>query len=177
MKISCKYCSYDILSENVNIASSVAKCHHCNSVFKFANDATSNSDHNDYKEDIPLLKRIKVTRYPSELVIEKKCFNAKYIRVTFNCVLLIAMTIWFLIDDNSSSYGVTRRDILFMCFASIVMILYLIVGYVNKTLITVGYHSLSIKHAPIPWFGYKKINLAEIKQIYCKEEKRYILDK
>ncbi len=46
-----------------------------------------------------------------------------------------------------------------------------IAGYLNQTFITLDNANLTIRHAPIPWFGNRIIPIDTIRQLYCKAGK------
>lgn len=45
---------------------------------------------------------------------------------------------------------------------------YVLAGYVNKTYIHVDHFAISIRHAPLPWFGSRTVDAQDIKQVYVK---------
>jgi hypothetical protein len=47
---------------------------------------------------------------------------------------------------------------------------YTLAGYLNKTVIEVGFDSLTIKHGPLLTWGNRKISPRELKQLYVKED-------
>lgn len=44
-----------------------------------------------------------------------------------------------------------------------------IANILNSTIITVGYDTVSVRHAPMAWFGNKDVFKHDIKQLYVKE--------
>jgi hypothetical protein len=44
-------------------------------------------------------------------------------------------------------------------------------GFYNKTLVTVGSGSLSIRHTPLPWPGNRTLQSSELTQLYSEERK------
>jgi hypothetical protein len=47
---------------------------------------------------------------------------------------------------------------------------YTLAGYVNKTIVRINYEKISVRHRPLPYWGYKTVQSGDIKQLYSKEK-------
>ena len=43
-------------------------------------------------------------------------------------------------------------------------------GFLNKTDVIIDSLNLEVKHYPVKWFGNKKIDITDIKQLYTSEK-------
>ncbi len=88
-------------------------------------------------------------------------------------IQLLMAGIWIFVSLFVPVLGIERGApaLLYAVIVSIaVLVGYAIVaGRVNRTHITVASGSLSIRHAPLPWWGNVEVDAESIMQIYCQD--------
>jgi len=169
MQINCKKCGAEIPAENVNVERLIAKCSKCNSVFSFADSfGDAERAQSVRRLNVPMPERFKMENVGSDLKITRRWFSWIFVALTFFAIFWNGfMAVWF---GMAISQGIWIMALFGLLHGGIgiVLLYYVLSGYLNKTVVTVNRQSLEIKHGPLPYPG-KKLNSVDIKQLYCKE--------
>jgi hypothetical protein len=103
------------------------------------------------------------------LNITYRWWSAKYI---FLLVFCIAWDSFLVFWYSMATKGAPLIMILFPIghvAVGIWLTYYTIAGFVNRTVINVNRQWLSVTHGPIPWIGNKRIEIAQVMQLFAEE--------
>lgn len=101
-------------------------------------------------------------------------------RAAFGFVLLIALAVTgfstFFMLSTLTSGPLTLADMMYMPLVFLLVGLGLmywsLVKTFNKTVLTIDPLEVSVKHVPIPWFGQRTLQVADMKRLYCESYER-----
>jgi hypothetical protein len=125
--------------------------------------------------EIGIPDHIQVDKEFQHLRIVRKWFGFKFVFLTLFVIVWDA----FLINWYSNGFSSSFQDgfeLMFVLFplvhvaVGLGLTYYVLAGYLNKTFIDVDFTSLSIKHAPLPFWGNKTVSSKTIRQLYCKRD-------
>jgi ribosomal protein S27AE len=173
MKLDCPKCGNEILADNMNLDRMVAKCDKCHSVFSFADKFDSSNL--SYRLDAPKPDKVEVENDGSRLILHWRWFNWTFVLITV--FALFWNGIMFSFVGGALVDGLQGEDLIsafpFLCFphfwVGLALIYYVLTGYLNKTTVTADYTHLKVQHSPLPWWGQKQMDTADIVQLYAKE--------
>ena len=114
---------------------------------------------------------LQVEENSQELIFERKWFTPTHIFLIFFVLFWNGFLVfWYFMASQING----DAKLIFMLFplihvsVGIFIIYYTIAGFVNKTTIRADKMELSIRHAPMPWWGNKILEKSDIKQFYTK---------
>jgi hypothetical protein len=170
--LKCKNCRRIIPAKNINLASYMAKCDHCNHIFNFTPQLSIKTIEEDDRAAPP--EGIDILRLNSQLDIDIAWRHNPITKFLvffvffWDFVVLVLLTV-FLASGVYEIIWVLSIHLI-MAFA---MNYWLAVVFFNRTNINVNERALEIKHKPLYWPFYpnRYINIADIQQLYCT---RYI---
>lgn len=125
--------------------------------------------------EIGIPDNIQIARNFQHLRIIRRWFGVKFILLTLFVIVWDA----FLINWYASAFRSSFQDpveLMFVLFplvhvaVGIGLTYYVLAGYCNKTLIDVDFNAIVIRHAPLPFWGNKKVTSKNIVQLYCKRD-------
>ncbi len=184
MKLSCESCGALIPADDINLERLVAKCRHCDSVFSFDGRLAGRVAP---RRRPPLPKGLAIEKgeppLPSEptyrtapvaergpLEITRRWFRPHHLGLLFFCVFWDGfLVVWY------SLGSLMHVPLLFFIFPLLHVAVGLgltystLAGLVNRTFIGVADGSLSIRHAPLPWFGNRSIPVEHLRQLYVRD--------
>lgn len=173
MQLKCSVCKSNILSDDsddINIDSSIVKCHSCFEVGDKLNNAQPLSS--DYvKSNVEMPKCFSVDKSGRELIITKRWFTLAVFPFLFVCILFDLGGFPVVIKEVTANVPLIFKLIRLICYVGVAVCFHYIVlvGLLNKTFIKVIYPNISVEHSPIPWPGNKVIRTSEIDQLFCEE--------
>ena len=115
--------------------------------------------------DIGLPDKMSITRQYDSMTIIRNWFDLEVIAISVFAVFWNG-----LIFNNNSNFERVESLPWIHILAGIALSYYAITGWFNKTYIHVKKYQIQISHKPLPWIGNKKIDVADIKQLYGKEK-------
>ncbi len=169
MQVTCKQCGSEIPVENLNLDRMIAKCTECNAVFNFE-DQMEDTDREQpaEKPEVSMPKGFQVENRGQELIITRRWFGLMFIFLAFFCVIWDGfMVFWFGMAFSEGSLMMAGFGTLHAA-VGIGLTYYVLAGFFNKTVITVGGRNFTVKHRPLPFPG-KELDPNDIEQLYCKE--------
>ena len=175
MKIICNSCNHEIPAADVNIQDKLAKCVKCNNLFDFSRQLKVIKPNNinkgkKQKTELGMPKNIHLRNDLSHLTIFIKWFSPTIIFLIFFCIMWDGfMGFWFYMAISKKLYPMA----LFGTIHGLVglgLTYYVIAALFNKTIIFVDYDILTIKHKPFPFWGNKKVNAQDLKQLYVNQK-------
>ena len=113
------------------------------------------------------------------LRITRRWFGLKFIFLTLFVIIWDAFLISWYSRAFSPNFFQGGADFMFVLFplghvaVGIGLTYYVLAGYLNKTIIDVNFNSITIRHAPIPFWGNKKVSSKTVRQLYCKKDDYY----
>ena len=149
MHLNCPECSSTIVSDDVNLVKTIAKCKDCNNIFEFTDQLEKALPPLPFGEEIVMPPGIEVLRLMSELEIMVK-WRASASYFTFFFALFWNAFIAIVGVIAIVSGGLIPMLFMIPFFLVGVYLIYSSIGYlVNTTYITVNENRLSIEHRPI----------------------------
>lgn len=173
MQLKCPACGSEILSDDININSSVAKCHRCNEVFEFGNKlSSSQTSSSDYdKSNVEMPKSFSVNQSGRELIITRRWLSLKIFGLLFFCIFWDAfLVVWYHLAFTKGAPLIFKLFPLIHVGVGVFLTYTVIAGFFNKTFIKVMHPNISVEHFPIPWPGNKIMRIGEIEQLFCEEK-------
>ncbi len=177
-ELRCKNCGAPIENEGIDLDLAMAKCSHCGTIFSLkgmpsresAPGEPATTGQPDQRVLVPTPKRIKVFNQGEALQITYRWFGIKFIFMIFFTIFWNGfMLTWHGISLRSGMWAMSLFGLLHTA-VGIGMAYYTLAGLLNQTTIQVKNRELTIRHAPLPWWGNKRIRALDIEQIYSKEK-------
>ncbi len=166
-KLLCHECGEPIPAADVNIALGIAKCTECDVVFNFGAAAQAAQIR---RAEVPMPKGITVDDLGSSFAIMHRWFGIQYIFLAIWCVAWDGFLIfWYSMALTTGSWIMTLFPIIHVAVGASLSY-YTLAGFLNRTVISVDASLISIRHAPLPWWGNKDLPTLQVKQLYCKEK-------
>jgi hypothetical protein len=179
MKLHCPSCGRPIRADDINLATSFAKCRACNSVFDFR-DSVRNQEHRagpDGPPVAPLLPRstrIKIEDFAGVLRLRWRWFSPSHVAAALFCVVWDSFLVCWYTAAFTRSKGVEWMMVLFPVIhvtIGVSLTYATLCGFFNSTTIEVGFDELRVRHGPLPWAGNRQFMASAIVQLHCEEKK------
>lgn len=188
MKIDCAECGARILAEDVDLPTSMAKCRNCNAVFSFADRVRRAPVVQRERLRAPRPEGIVVRETDAKftepgyrnapknggsITIVRRWFSPHFIFLTFFCVAWDAFLVFWYSTATSGPGPFALIAVIFPLAhvaVGVGLTYYTIAGYVNRTTFHLDAHSLTVRHAPLPWKGNHTLAREDIQQLYCEEQ-------
>lgn len=128
---------------------------------------------NNFSE-LNLPKKFTLKLYDEYMHITLSWFGAKTVAATLIAVSSIGFT-YFLFFSNSSNMTITASPLMITLLPWISTIsavgisYYTLTTWLNKTHIFVSKSAIEVKSKPLPWFGNRRLETKNVKQLYSKE--------
>lgn len=172
MNLRCVNCGEPIPAKNINIQKTLALCDHCETVFDFSKNISS-----ELSTEKPKNRKVK---QPVDLLInenhEQLHLHLKWSLKIVPPMISILMGLWFLVgfvfpmlavlNGNGETLGI---GLLLGAFP----IYYFISLLVNRTQLDVNDTVLSAVGKPLPWFDGKNVNVDQINTISYQQSKSF----
>lgn len=165
-KIHCPSCDEEVVSNDINLQNSVAKCGHCNVIFSIEEEMENVKTKNEFKQQILRPEGIDLFYFGDELDITTvqhiQGFDAW--AIGFAPLMAIGTIMHFFLADNPiPSFFPISFSILALYY------IYKAFNYSNnKTYIDINNRFLSIRHRPKTFRKDKMFAADEIDQLYLK---------
>ncbi|HMQ60322.1 MAG TPA: hypothetical protein PKE06_06625 [Flavilitoribacter sp.] len=171
----CPNCNSLIPAADINIASLVAKCNHCNSVFSFDRQVSAVPERSYKRAEVMLPRGFEAFSTLSALDVEiswRQTSDGMGFLLFFTLFWNFIVFIFVFIGLASGEY----KMLLFISVHLLVgvsLLYYVIATFVNKTYIQVSRRQVSIVHTPLklPFYKDKSIFSNELDQLYVQ---RYV---
>ena len=191
--MNCPRCRALVLADDVNLEHLLAKCRHCQEVFRFSTaeieavsdklreqdkPSTAISEELLDQEKLPVRSIAKVRApKPDTIFVEDDGANLRLVRRWFDYSYIgtaIFCVFWdgFLVMWYSIAFSVDG-PVLMIIFPimHVVVGVWLtyttIAGFFNSTVVTLSETTLEVKHGPVPWLGNVSVPVTAIEQLYC----------
>ena len=165
--LDCRRCGAQIRSENINLSNALAKCHQCHAVFGFA-DQLSGGKPKPPAVSMPLPEGVSMSEQAGMLRLEARWFRPMlFIYLVFCIVWNTFLVLWYMQPGNTEDIG-ALFPILHVA-AGVGLTYWTIAGFVNRTIVGVSAHYLTIRHQPLPWPGKKHVAVRDLQQLFCQE--------
>lgn len=181
MALFCPRCREQVRAEDVNLQTQLAKCRVCHEVFSF--DLPKRPLDNMIipgPTRVPKPNSLRVEDDGEVRRIVQSWFTPAIIPLLLFCIVWDTfLVVWYAFalfgEDQGDGVG-WWLALLFPLFhvAIGVGLTYLVLaGLLNRTIVTVTADRLTVRHGPIPTGGNRSLEISEIAQIYCEENKKH----
>ena len=173
----------DVLAERKNSEINSVSADMPEVVFKDKQDSTetdSTDNENTNKEsetdkfiELVLPKKFTLDLYDDYMHITLSWFGKKTFVATLIAVFYIGSSLVLFFSENTTITGSPLMIKLAPWISSIIgvgILYYTLTTWLNKTHIFVSQKAIEINHKPLPWFGNKRLETKNIKQLYSKRE-------
>ncbi len=119
-----------------------------------------------------LPKKFTLNLYENYMHITLSWFGKKTFVATLIAVFHIGFSLVFFISESTTMTGSPLMIKLAPWISTILglgILYYALTTWLNKTHIFVSQNAIEVKHKPLPWFGNKRLETKNIKQLYSKE--------
>lgn len=191
MKIDCPECGARVLAEDLELTSKMAKCRACNAVFSFAEAALSTPSTQGelartqtrapQPEGITVREESEGSGEPGyrdapgagpSITLVRRWFTPQVVFLLFFCIGWDSfLFFWY----ASAFKGSGPFSLLMVVFpvahvaVGVGLSYYTLAGFLNRTTFRLDHQAFSIRHAPLPWKGNRRIPRDEITQLFCEE--------
>jgi hypothetical protein len=169
VKLTCPECGTPAEAANIHLDRMVAKCANCNAVWSFDEQFAQQPAPTLDEMPVPRPTDIKMDDTGGELMFSWRSSTIAGIILGIFAVLWNGfMLVWF-------GIAVATRAWFMLAFGSLHAVLGLGMGYmalgaiINTATLRVNASEITLRHAPLPWFGNRRLDTASIAQLYTKE--------
>lgn len=186
MKLSCPSCSAPIAAPSVNLELALAKCDACHDVFSFAEQLGVDPSAALTRpvgappaappapvsvRDVPQPRGVEATQDGDQLVLRYRWFHPTYLGLLLFCVFWDGFLVfWYGIALTSGAGAEMFVGPLLHVAVGLGLSWYVLAGLVNRTTVTVSRGRISVAHGPVPWPGAKKLDAAEVAQLWFEQK-------
>ncbi len=171
MELDCKKCGAPVPVDHIDFNRRIATCSYCGTSFVFG-DAFGEADgfHSVTRYEIPMPPNYRLEHTGSDLKITRRWFRPTVIPLTIFTLLWNGfMLFWFGIAISQKIWMMALCGSLHGAVG--IFLLYgVLVGYLNRTIVSVNMQELSVWHGPLPYPGNKRLDSFNIEQLYSKAQ-------
>lgn len=161
-KVTCKNCGKDIPAKNVNIQKAIAKCENCDCVFHFDNQIILS------RPEIGMPENFEILKLRNSINISYKWLSPIHHFLFFFTLFWNGfMAFWYYNAITEEIWIMAIFGILHLA-VGIFLFYFTLAAFFNSTHINATHNKLEIRHKPLWWKGNQTIDVAEIKQLFCK---------
>jgi hypothetical protein len=157
----------------MNLERMVAKCRECHAVFGFGDQFGIGGSREEVRMDVPRPPNMRIEHSGADITFTWRWFTPTFIFLAFFALFWNGfMAVWFGIAIVSriwpmALFGILHAGVgLFLAYTALA-------GFVNSTVLRIGRGELEVRYGPLPWLGNRRLETAEIAQLYCKEKVTY----
>lgn len=173
MEISCKHCGVEIPEADVNLDRLVAKCAECNAVFSIAEQVDDESASRFERHAVPMPRGITVKGGMGDLRITYPWFKPlHFIGAALACLLTSGLAAGFLWPAVNQHQWQGYLCGLPAAIAGLGLAYLAIGNLLGRTVVKVDSGGLDARYGPLPPLGRKRVEAANIQQLYSKVEIR-----
>jgi len=168
LEIYCPNCQAACPASNVNITSLVAKCDHCDSVFRLPIESISETEAALLPPSRPDAIE-KVDEYDSSLHLKKKWRTWLVIPLIFFCIAWDSFLVfWYAIafsqmNPQSAEFWLMTLFPIGHVAVGVALTYLVVASLLNTTSIRIQQGSLSVRHRPVPWREPTTLETSEIR--------------
>lgn len=172
MQIVCPDCKRDINADDVNLATGLARCRKCNSVFSAA--ALAGAPVYGAKRPVELPPRFTTEYMGSDFIIRYRWFSAKYVVLLFFCLFWDGfLVVWYTMAMRGEMPLAAVLFPIIHVLAGVVITYLTVAGFVNHTELRVSRDLLTVRQGPLPFPGNKSVSAFDVVQFFVKEAVSY----
>ena len=164
--VQCPSCGFQLQAGDMNLETMAARCRVCQSLIDLRPEAAPAPVE---PLPVPLPERVTVSSAGGELVIERRWFAWTAIFMVFFCVIWFGfLGFWYAIAFTTGLLALKLVPLLHVA-VGLFLLYTTIATLLNRTRITVGRGSLTVRHGPVPWPGRRTLATETLEQLYCEE--------
>jgi hypothetical protein len=188
MGVICVGCGKPLDSTAVNLDSRIVKCGACDAVFDVSPRVprTAAAAFAQQRAPAPVPRAIEIVEDggtggalstyrdgapPGRLVIMRRWYAPKLLLVLLGCLAWDGCVV----GSYADAFQHSRISLLNVPLGIVQVAMavgltyYTLAGFVNRTWMTAERGTLTIRHAPLPWFGNRTMPAANIAKLYCTQ--------
>lgn len=176
MQLYCQTCGRPVPAEDINIKLAIAKCGGCNAVFSFLEKLGGPSA---VKPTVQRPQRFEVENWGPELIIRRSWYSHGLWALVAFCTFWDGfLAVWYTIAVRGLVSGSMGGEVWIMLLLPVLhlgvgigLTYFVISSFFNRTTIRVTPFELTVRSGPLPWPGNCQVLTAELKQLYCTENR------
>lgn len=179
MQVHCTNCGVQIPADDLNIDTGIAKCQACNCVFSFLEALRESSAAERplrataERPVVPQPRGIMVDDLGGRLRLVRRWFRWPLLFLVFFCVAWDGFLVfWYSIAFTQNAPWIMVVFPVAHVAVGVGLTYFVLCGFLNSTSIEVESGGLRIRHGPLPWWGNRTIETADLKQLYCQRRVR-----
>lgn len=171
MKIPCPTCHVPVLAEDVDLASGMAKCRTCNSVFRIADAAPELARPAVAgRPAIATPRSVAIAENAGTLVIRYRWFSPKYVFMAFFCVFWVGfLVVWYALVFGGHAPLLFKLFPILHVAVGVVMVYSTAAGFLNSTTLTIDPDRLRVASGPVPWGKGNEVQITDVRQLFCEQ--------
>ena len=168
-EVRCTVCGAPIEEHRINIKAGKAVCSHCGTVFRFTGGGTPAAPGAEgigftIPKDaaVAMPRGFSAFRDEKGLHIKRKWYSPQILFFLFFCIFWDgALAFWFILT-LSGQFGIIALFGLLHGAIGIGITYYVVCGFVNTTMLSIGGNEVALFHRPLPWPGAFRCRPEEI---------------
>jgi hypothetical protein len=175
MQVHCPTCGALLLADDMSLETLAGKCRRCNSLVDLSPHLPSRQAPARERPRVPTPRRFVVEDTGDSLRIIRRWYGPEIVVGGLFCLFWDGfLVLWYFNAVNQVLAG-QRGAWLAICFpvlhlaVGVGLTYSVIAGLLNRTIISVQAGMVTVRHGPVPWFGYFQIATERIDQIFCEQ--------
>ena len=177
---SCKACGANLDENRIQLDTGLGTCDHCRTITSFAKELglrESSAEPVEPRSAILQPEDVHVEDTATHLRLSKRWYQPGLFFLFFFCIAWNAFLIgWYAIGSSASMPFGFKLIMMVFPIAHVAVGVGLtykvLTGFLNRTVVEVLSHQLSLHHTPLPWKGNRTMATSEIKQLFCRKRRR-----
>lgn len=177
MQVHCTHCGVQILADDLNIDTGIAKCRACNRVFSFLEALREHSAAERprlARADRPVVPQprgIAIDDLGGRLRLARRWFRWPLLFLVFFCAAWDSFLVfWYSIAFSENAPWIMVVFPVAHVAVGVGLTYFVLCGLLNRTVIDVESGRFTVRHGPLPWPGNRTIDIADLKQLYCRRK-------
>jgi len=166
--LTCPSCGAKV---SVTEDASRYRCEYCGNEHIIKEAAAALAAQAPLRPVVTMPASVKIEKDGQSARIVQRWFSLKYVPLAFFCVAWDAfLCFWYSMAFGGSMPWIFIVFPIAHLAVGVGLTYSTLCGFVNRTVLEITRDELAVWFEPLPWLGEKKIKVADLKQLYCKEK-------
>lgn len=168
--MDCRRCGAQILAEDANLQTLVARCRRCNEVFSFAEEVGRGAGDPAPRRRVPTPEGMRVEDDGYRRRISWVWFGPAVLFLVLFCVCWDSFLLfWYTMAFAKNGPWLMFVFPLLHVAVGIGLTYTVVATLLNRTEVVVTPEQLTVRHGPVPWGGNRRLEAPRVRQVFCDE--------